>query len=63
MLGFVGVAAVGETATADGDEIVDVRWFSRDEIGDALAGRGGPQLPGSASIARRLIEAWHAGRA
>jgi NAD+ diphosphatase len=63
MLGFVAVAAVGETATADGDEIVDVRWFSRDEIGDALAGRGGPQLPGSASIARRLIEAWHAGRA
>lgn len=58
MLGFTAVAAADEVALADGEEIVEVRWFTRAEIGDALAGRSSLQLPGPASIAHRLIRGW-----
>jgi len=47
----------------DGEEIIDVRWFSRDEIGSALAGDGPVGLPGPASIARALILEWFEERA
>ena len=41
----------------DGDEILDVRWFSRENHrpGD------GPLLPGPSSIARAIIEHWYGG--
>jgi len=58
MLGFQAVA-VDERAQADGEEIVDVRWLTRAEIGTSLAGEGPVGLPGPASIARRLIEQWY----
>lgn len=69
MLGFWATAADDAAARADGDEIAAVRWFTRDEVGAALArGDGGSQadsedflLPGRASIAYRLIADWHAG--
>lgn len=61
MLGFRAVA-VDEQATPDGEEIIDLRWLSRAEIGQALAGHGPVGLPGEASIARRLIRDWHEGR-
>lgn len=60
MLGFHATAADAGAAHADGDEIAAVRWFSRDEIGEALAGRSDIVLPGAASISRRLIVDWHA---
>ncbi len=41
---------------ADGVEILDLRWFSRDELGAAL---GEIQLPGRTSIARAIIEDWY----
>lgn len=63
MLGFLATASSDHEARADGDEIVAVRWFTRDEIGAALDGRGDVILPGRASIAHRLISDWHAGRA
>jgi len=59
MLGFFATARDDAAARPDGEEIVQVRWFTRDEIGRALAGDGDVTLPGSSSIARRLIEAWH----
>ncbi|MFT4260695.1 NAD(+) diphosphatase [Microbacterium sp.] len=59
MLGFRAVVDDESAARADGEEIVDVRWFTRDEIGAALEGEGPVALPGRASIARRLIELWH----
>ncbi|MFC5434536.1 NAD(+) diphosphatase [Microbacterium suwonense] len=62
MLGFRAVA-VDEHVQADGEEILEVRWLSRDEIGSSLAGEGPVGLPGSASIARRLIEQWYEERA
>lgn len=59
MLGFHAVAADDDAARPDGEEIVAVRWFTRAEIGAALAGEGDILLPGPASISRRLIVDWH----
>lgn len=39
----------------DGDEILDLRWFTRDEL---AANRGEILLPGRTSIARAIIEDW-----
>ncbi|HWM17353.1 MAG TPA: NAD(+) diphosphatase, partial [Microbacterium sp.] len=60
MLGFLAVAADDDAAQADGEEILAVRWFDRAEIGAGLAGEGDLILPGSASIAHRLITDWYA---
>ncbi len=57
MVGF-HVVADGGQARPDGEEIIDVRWFTRAQIIEALAGEGEIALPGPASIARRLIESW-----
>lgn len=59
MLGFRAVALDEDEVRPDGEEIIDVRWFTRDEIGSALAGDGPVGLPGPASIARALIVSWH----
>lgn len=58
MLGFRAVATDATRARPDGEEIVAVRWFDRQEIRASLAGAGPVMLPGSASIARRLIVDW-----
>lgn len=63
MLGFRARVVDDAEARPDGEEIVEVRWFDRAEIGAALRGEGAVQLPGSASIARRLIEDWFEERA
>lgn len=63
MLGFLATAVDEHAARPDGEEIVDVRWFTRAEIGAGLAGESDLRLPGTASIAHRLIADWHAGRA
>jgi NAD+ diphosphatase len=53
MVGFEAVALDPEAARPDGEEIVEVRWLTRDEV------RGGAvRLPGSASIAAHLIQRW-----
>ena len=53
MLGFHAEATT-EAITADADELVEARWFTREEV---LA-REGWVLPPDMSIARRLIEEW-----
>lgn len=58
MLGFHAVTTDASRARPDGEEIVAVRWFDRAEIRSSLAGMGPVMLPGSASIARRLIADW-----
>lgn len=63
MLGFRAVALDEQDLRPDGDEIIDVRWFTRAEIGSALAGDGPVGLPGPASIARALIVSWFEERA
>lgn len=62
MVGFRAVAASEDDVRADGEEIIDVRWFTRDEIGAALAGEADFGLPGRASIARALITDWYEAR-
>ncbi|WP_223171375.1 NAD(+) diphosphatase [Microbacterium sp. NIBRBAC000506063] len=58
MIGFHATATDDDLAHPDGEEIVEVRWFTRAEIASALAGEGPVGLPGPASIARRLIVDW-----
>jgi len=58
MLGFHAIATDAAAARPDGEEIVDVRWFDRAEIRAALRGEGEVLLPGTASIAHRLIADW-----
>jgi len=63
MLGFRARIVDDADAEADGEEIVEVRWFDREQIGAALRGEGPVQLPGTSSIARRLIDEWYGGAA
>ena len=57
MLGFYG-EGLSEDITIDPEEMLDVRWFSREQIRDPEA--HGFLLPRADSIARRLIEDWMA---
>lgn len=61
MLGFHATVADPNAAEADGEEILEVRWFSRAEIVAALAGETDVLLPGPSSIARALIVEWAGG--
>lgn len=58
MLGFFARAT--STDVVRGDELDDVRWFSRDEVAQ-LEGEQLLSLPGVDTIARRLIGAWQRG--
>ncbi|HZU94546.1 MAG TPA: NAD(+) diphosphatase [Microbacterium sp.] len=63
MLGFRAVVDDEDAARPDGQEIIDVRWFTRAEIRSSLDGEGPVGLPGRASIARALIMDWYEERA
>ena len=61
MVGFTARLADDQSPSAldpDGEEILDLRWFSRDELWGA---REQVVLPGRSSIARALIEDWYGG--
>jgi NAD+ diphosphatase len=60
MLGFTARVdpAVESQLTPDGNEILELRWFTRDELRDSL---GEILLPGPTSIARSIIERWFGG--
>ena len=60
MLGFTATLdeAAGSELRPDGVEIVELRWFSREELHAAL---GEIRLPGHSSIARAIIEEWYGG--
>ena len=57
MLGFYG-EGLSEDITIDPEEMLDVRWFTREQMRNCEA--NGFQLPRVDSIARRLIEDWMA---
>lgn len=59
MIGFVA-RAVGTRIEVDGVEIEHARWFTRDELAAAQSA-GDIGLPGSASIAQRIIAEWRNG--
>ena len=60
MLGFAAMADEGQdwTLAPDGTEILELRWFTREE----LRSNSDLILPGPTSIARAIIDAWIAGR-
>jgi NAD+ diphosphatase len=57
MLGFTATVDpdLTSTLTPDGEEILDLRWFTRDEL---RASRDEIKLPGPTSIAHAIIEEW-----
>ena len=58
MLGYRARLAAGSPAARpDGSEIIEVRWFSREELAAGCAD-GSVRVPPAVSIARRLIEDW-----
>lgn len=57
MVGF-SARAVRTEVRPDGEEIAELRWFTRTGL-FAAVGDGTVLLPGRVSIARRLIEAWY----
>lgn len=56
MIGFRAMAdpSIEHTLAPDGEEILDLRWFTREQ----LAAATDVILPGPTSIARRIIEHW-----
>lgn len=60
MLGFRAVTDCPEAAAADGEELAEVRWFTRDQLRDRVAA-GEVTIPGATSISRALIEHWYGG--
>lgn len=60
MLAFTARALNPEQAEADGEEILKVQWFTREELAAEITA-GTVQVPGQASIARKIIEHWYGG--
>ena len=62
MVGFMAQVPAGSDTVGrpDGEEIVALRWFTRDEMVAAVAA-GEVLLPGPTSIARAIIEHWFGG--
>jgi len=59
MLGFSATGS-GEAPVPDGDELEEVRWFSREDLAAEIAA-GEVVAPGGISISHRLIERWYGG--
>jgi len=57
MIAFSAVVDDPSTAKADGVEITEVRWFSRDELKASIAD-GSLLLPPTISVARKMIAMW-----
>ena len=57
MIAFEAVTDNPEAAQGDGEEITEVKWFSRDEL-KAAAKDGSLLLPPTISVARKMIEGW-----
>ncbi|MGH6992900.1 MAG: NAD(+) diphosphatase [Caulobacteraceae bacterium] len=58
MIGLIAEVE-SEEAAPDGEEIDEVRWFSRNEAGAVLRGEVvGVRAPGALAIAHQLIRAW-----
>jgi NAD+ diphosphatase len=57
MIALEGVTDAPEIARPDGEEITEVKWFSRAELKTA-AENGSLLLPPAVSVARKMIEHW-----
>src|SRR6185503_9944654 len=57
MLGFSAPWISGEPVIGD-EELEDARWFTREQVRDAVSERGPLRLPPPLAIARRLLDGW-----
>ena len=57
MIAFSAVTDAPQEARPDGEEITEVKWFSREDLKTA-AENGSLLLPPIVSVARRMIESW-----
>lgn len=57
MIAFEAVTDNPESAKGDGEEITEVKWFTRAEL-KAAAADGSLLLPPRISVARKMIEGW-----
>lgn len=57
MIAFEAITDAPEDARPDGEEITELKWFSRAEL-KAAAADGTLLLPPTVSVARRMIEGW-----
>jgi NAD+ diphosphatase len=57
MIAFEAVTDNPDVAKGDGEEITEVKWFSRAEL-KAAASDGSLLLPPTISVARKMIEGW-----
>ena len=58
MIAFEAVTNTPDIAKADGDEIEEIRWFSRDDMKAAILDKS-LILPLEISVARQMINAWY----
>lgn len=58
MIAFEATIQDPENARPDGEEIVEINWFSRNDLYAAIT-EGTLLLPPSISVARAMIEAWY----
>jgi len=58
MIAFEAITNTPELARADGDEIEEIRWFSREEMKSAILDKS-LILPFEISVARQMINAWY----
>lgn len=58
MVAFEAITDHPDDARPDGIEIIEVRWFSRDEMKSAIA-TGELLLPPAISVARKMITGWY----
>jgi NAD+ diphosphatase len=57
MIAFEAVTDNPDAARGDGEEITEVKWFTRDQL-KAAAADGSLLLPPTISVARKMIEGW-----
>lgn len=58
MIAFEAITNTPELARPDGDEIEEIRWFSRDDMKSAILDKS-LILPLEISVARQMINAWY----
>ena len=58
MIAFEATIQDPENARPDGEEIVEIRWFDRNELYASIT-EGTLLLPPSISVARAMIQAWY----
>lgn len=58
MIAYEAVTSDVSTARADGEEIVEIRWFTRQSMKEAV-NSGEISLPPRISVSRRMIEYWY----